>query len=443
MHPQTKTRLLLVRVTSLLVTASLAAFAAAQSVDRIDVVRPDAPELAAYGTYDVGVRTLDFVDVGRPDVVNVRPDGTVPTYDRPFTVEVWHPADLVGGEPGGTYVVTTPDGTTTAELGGRAIRDAAPDARGAPYPLVIVSHGYPGNRYLLSHLAENLASKGYVVASIDHADSTYVDAGAFASTLYNRPLDQRFVLNEMERLAAGDGPFAGLVDADTTALVGYSMGGYGAVNAIGGGFTEASAGLPFAPPRALFERHLAGSDAFEARRDERIRAAIAIAPWGMNVGFWDDAGLAGIETPTLFMAGSIDDVAGYVNGPRAIFEGAVNADRSLLTFVNANHNAAAPIPAPSAAWATGTFDYYADPVWDTVRMNNVAQHFATAFLGLHLQGNTAMARYLDLVPDAADAVWSVGDGGTPTDKHTYWPGFAEGTAVGLTFETLKAGEVAE
>ncbi|MDR9392070.1 MAG: dienelactone hydrolase, partial [Trueperaceae bacterium] len=396
---------------SLLVTLSLAASAAAQAVDRIDVVRPDAPELAPYGAHDVGVRTFQLVDEGRPDVVNVRSDGTVPTYDRPFTVEVWHPADLGGGEPGGTYAVTTRDGATVAELGGRAVRDAAPDASGAPYPLVIVSHGYPGNRYLLAHLAENLASKGYVVASIDHADSTYADAGPFASTLYNRPLDQRFVLNELERLAAEDGALGGLLDADTTALVGYSMGGYGAVNAIGGGFTEASAGLPFAPPRALFERHLAGSDAFEARRDDRIRAAIAIAPWGMNAGFWDADGLAGIETPVLFMAGSVDDVAGYENGARAIFEGAVNAPRSLLTFVNANHNAAAPIPAPSAAWATGTYDHYADPVWDTVRMNNVAQHFATAFLGVHLRGDADLARYLDVVPDAADAVWSVDDDG--------------------------------
>jgi len=35
---------------------------------------------------------------------------------------------------------------------------------------VIISHGYPGNRFLLSHLAENLASKGFVVAAPDHPD---------------------------------------------------------------------------------------------------------------------------------------------------------------------------------------------------------------------------------------------------------------------------------
>ena len=42
----------------------------------------------------------------------------------------------------------------------------------------------------------------------------------------------------------------------------------------------------------------------------------------------------------LFVAGSADDVAGYEKGTKAIYQAAVNADRYLLTFVNANHNAA-------------------------------------------------------------------------------------------------------
>ena len=114
---------------------------------------------------------------------------------------------------------------------------------------MIISHGYPGNRYLLSHLGENLASKGYVVVSIDHKDSTYDDQKAFASTLYNRPLDQLFVLNEMARLGAeGSGSFlGGLVDALATGLVGYSMGGYGVVNVIGGGFSKGQRDTSAAP----------------------------------------------------------------------------------------------------------------------------------------------------------------------------------------------------
>ena len=108
---------------------------------------------------------------------------------------------------------------------------------------MIISHGYPGNRFLMSHIGENLASKGFVSVSIDHKDSTYDDQKAFGSTLYNRPFDQLFVLNEIDRLSKpGSGSFlAGLVDATRTGIIGYSMGGYGVVNVIGGGYSAASA----------------------------------------------------------------------------------------------------------------------------------------------------------------------------------------------------------
>ena len=93
-------------------------------------------------------------------------------------------------------------------------------ARAATFPLVIISHGYPGNRYLLSHLGENLASKGLSRFQSSTSDSTYDDQKGFASTLYNRPLDQLFVLNEIDRLGKpGSGSFlSGIVDTTTTGL---------------------------------------------------------------------------------------------------------------------------------------------------------------------------------------------------------------------------------
>ena len=49
---------------------------------------PDAPELAARGAYQVGVRTLEFVHKEQVDILNSK-DGSDPLYDRPLTVEVW------------------------------------------------------------------------------------------------------------------------------------------------------------------------------------------------------------------------------------------------------------------------------------------------------------------------------------------------------------------
>ena len=425
--------------TSLAAAATLSLVSVALNANPIDQIRPDAPELAPYGTYPIGVQTLNVSHPEQVDILNVSGDD-IPTYDRPLTLEVWYPADPAT-EPGGTYTAKLRDGETEVSLSGRAARDAKP-ATGTRFPLIVLSHGYPGNRYLMTHLAENLASKGYVTVSIDHTDSTYSDQAAFGSTLYNRPLDQRFVIDKMAKL---DGPLGAITDANATAVIGYSMGGYGALIFGGAGVTQASTEYNWGTPSGLLERHIAGSDSHEALIDDRVKAIIAIGPWGRNAGFWDTEGAAGLRVPTMFMAGSVDDVSVY-EAMRMMFEEASRTDRHLLTFENANHNAAAPIPAPMESWVPAEklefipFDHYADAVWDTVRMNNITQHFATAFLDMHLKNDADKAAYLDLVPNASDGVIAFDDAQKPTEDHTYWHGFAPRTAVGLRFETLSKGQ---
>ena len=429
-------------------TALLALAGAVQAQDnRIDTIRSDAPELAPYGKLNVGVKTLKLVNPGQQDIVKFKAGQPMPMYDRPLTVEVWYPAKLAAGQvPAGQYKVLPRDGKTEVTLVGRAVRDAQPDASTGPYPLLIISHGYPGNRFLMSHLGENLASKGYVVVSIDHTDSTYDNQTAFGSTLLNRPLDQLFVLNEMARLGANDpaGTLKGMVNADNTGLIGYSMGGYGVVNTIGGGFTAASVGFSWGTPNGALAVRQAGNPAHTASMDPRVKAAVAFAPWGWNAGFWDAAGLAGIKTPVFFVAGSVDSTSGYAPGVRNIYEGSVNAPRYLLTYENAGHNAGAPMPAPKemqslkcgdGSWGCG--EHYTDAVWDNVRMNNIAQHFVTAFLAKHLKSDAAMDSYLNLVENAQDGKWSAEANGTLKSDHTYWKGFRRSTAVGLKLEQRK------
>lgn len=420
---------------ALLITAPLFA-----QQNRIDIVTPSAPELASFGAHAIGVRTLTATDKNRPDILNTKEGGPTARYDRTLTLEAWYPASLAAGQkPGGEYRVITRDGSTMATLHGKAVRDAAVvrEGPGGPFPLVIISHGYPGNRFLMSHIGENLASKGFVAVAIDHKDSTYDDQKAFASTLYNRPFDQLFVISEIDRLSQpGSGSFlSGMVDAARTALIGYSMGGYGVVNSIGGGYSAASVGFGSSPPnRMLAERSAANAD-YQQARDRRIKAAIAIGPWGMQSGFWDAEGLKGIRTPTLIVAGSADSTSGYEKGPRAIYQSAVNADRYLLTFINANHNAAAPIPAPAEVHgALNPFTHYADEVWDTTRMNNIFNHFATAFLSIHLKGEHDKQPYLDVIPNGKDGVYAMDRDGKAGPTHTYWKGFKRGTAVGLILE---------
>lgn len=418
----------------------LIAATAAHAENRIDTVRPDAPELAAFGEHKIGVTTMTFTNPDQIDVVNTGAEGEPPRYDRTLTVELWYPASA-DSTPGGTYTALIRDGVTAATLTGQAARDAAPDTS-ETFPLVIISHGYPGNRFLLSPLAENLASKGYVVASIDHPDSTYDDQTAFGSTLVNRPWDQRFVIDSVTAL---DGDLGTIIQDDNIAIIGYSMGGYGALIYAGAGVTELSTTYAWGAPRGLLERNMMGTDSHAALADDRVKAFVAFGPWGNNTGFWDADGWAGIEKPLMLIAGGIDDVSQY-DAIRGIFDDTVNTTRHLLTFEAANHNAGAPMPAPSESYAVSEalgyapFDHYADAVWDNVRMNNISQHFVTAYLDLHLKADAAKADYFDLTPVATDGAWVVDDDGEPIEGHSYWAGFPNRTAAGLRFETKAAGE---
>ena len=167
---------------------------------------------------------------------------------------------------------------------------------------------------------------------------------------------------------------------------------------------------------------------------------MTIGPWGMQNGFWDAEGLAGIEIPMLLIAGSDDTVSQYETGVRAIWEGATSVDRALLTFIGGSHNTVAPIPAPEESFAAGVSGHYTDAAFETVFMNNVGQHFVTAWLDTELKGELDKAAYLDLTANGADGVYSVDPDGSLAADHTYWLGFEEGTADRLRYEVLAAGQ---
>ncbi len=67
-------------------------------------------------------------------------------------------------------------------------------------------------------------------------------------------------------------------------------------------------------------------------------------------------------------------------------------------------------------------------------MNNILQHFVTAFVDLHLKGDAARRTYLDVVPHGRDGIFALDAEGAPRPEHTYWKGFKRGTAVGLVME---------
>lgn len=163
------------------------------------------------------------------------------------------------------------------------------------------------------------------------------------------------------------------------------MEGYGVINVAGAGYSP-QAGEFFRKnaggSRAL-EQRLSGNPEFEASIDPRIKAVVAMAPWGMERGVWNNEGLAGLRMPTFFIAGSENDISGYEKEIKAIYDGSVNADQYLLTYLNARHNITPNPPPPEALQTDFLLDEYlryADSVWDQHCINNANQHFITAFL---------------------------------------------------------------
>jgi predicted dienelactone hydrolase len=126
------------------------------------------------GPYAVGRDTLHLVDRSRPDPWVPEARG------RELMVSMYYPARARGGRTA-RYLTTTEarlfledrgladvipaetvsDTRATADAGARPLRGR--------YPLVVLSPGFGVHRHTLTHLAEELASRGYVVAAVDHA----------------------------------------------------------------------------------------------------------------------------------------------------------------------------------------------------------------------------------------------------------------------------------
>lgn len=405
----------------------------------------DAPELATLGKYAVGVRTVDLVNPGQIDILNFNKEtGQAPRYDRPLKVEVWYPAVVPqGSEARTTYDFRLPSrpGAPPAAvipLPGLALRDAAP-VRNESFPLVVVSHGYPGSRLLLTYLTENLASKGYIVAAIDHTDSVFGEIRGFPSTLLNRAADQLFTIKALTERTRANGDFLnGILDASRVAIVGYSMGGYGALANAGAGYSRKSALMQMVPGGYL-EPWTTGNAEFEARRPVNLKAVVALAPWGAQppINSWDDAGLAGIRIPSLFIVGDQDDISLFEQGVRRVFDGAVNSERCMLVYENARHNVGANPPPPGVPLDFRTRESFDEPVWRKDRIAAINQHFITAFLDLYLKGDVSRRSYLH--PGATrsnDGAWPPKPGEQAGSKFSdgaagYWKGFQRRYAVGL------------
>ena len=208
---------------------------------------------APTGLYRVGTRTMHFADAKRRDPFLA--NGAA----RELPVRFWYPASV--GQNCQVAPYTSPrvwsylaqlTGISLPQVNTNSCQDAA-IVHGL-HPVVVFSHGYTGMFTDATFLFEDLASRGYVIASVAHSyESTAVEfangqlgRSIFGSYLATGPVrsdldslsrafsvrleDLRFVVGELERLnSASNSPFAGSLDLARIAVMGHSLGGVAAI----------------------------------------------------------------------------------------------------------------------------------------------------------------------------------------------------------------------
>ena len=404
----------------------------------------DAPELAALGPNKVGFRSVLLTHQKQPDVENGGSGGTeVPLVDRNLRVDIWYPALPTKVAKPVLYRASLwaepPFPPVSFSQKGMAVNDAK--AAGSKHPLVIISHGYSNNPAMMTWLTENLASKGYVVAAIHHNDpNPYVTSSSTrAAPNFNRPRDIVFAAGELRALL-GD-----LIDANNVALIGYSQGGYGVLTAGGASLDSAGPNMELVAGGSL-KAFARGTPQADAMALKGVQAVVALAPaGGATRSAWGADGLAALTAPLLLIHGDSDPVVDYQSVALAVFRGAVNSQRYLLTYKQAGHAIAlnpAPLEMRGTVW---DIDWFEDPIWRQDRINAINLHFITAFLAVHLRKDSNKSAYLHMaVEDSDDGTWDA-PAGTAWGAYspggegvTLWKGFQRRHARGMTLQHLPA-----
>ncbi|MFD0278492.1 alpha/beta hydrolase family protein [Kitasatospora sp. NPDC127111] len=252
---------------AVLATTALLGVAAAPAAASAPAAAPRQAQAALpqpTGPYAVGTTALRLTDPGRPDPWK-------PGRVRELMVSFWYPATRPahGGErarymepragehfggPDGAGVFnyrTEPGRTDWSGVRTHARRDAPALPGAGPRPVVLYSAGLGDPRTWGTGLAEDLASRGYVVVTVDHpydasevvfpdgtrADSVLpgmagpgLDVGALLrKVMRTRVDDTRLVLDELAALRT-DGrlpaALAASLDLDRIGMAGHSAGGF-------------------------------------------------------------------------------------------------------------------------------------------------------------------------------------------------------------------------
>lgn len=235
------------------------------------------------------------------------------------------------------------------------------------HPVVVISHGLGSDRFSYIYLAQHLASYGFAVVVLEHPGSNSQQLAALLTgkakdivspqEFVDRPMDAIELLDKLEQLSRTDPNIRGRLNLQNVGIVGQSFGGYTAL---------ALAGATLQPQHLKAQCQSADNSLnlslllqcqatqlpqLPARlSDPRIKAAIAIAPFGSAI--FGQTGLSQIEVPMMIVAGSADTLSPALPEQIQPFTWLTTPDKYLVLMTGATHfstigsspNEAVPLP---------------------------------------------------------------------------------------------------
>ncbi|MEH2458159.1 alpha/beta hydrolase [Nostoc sp.] len=221
----------------------------------------------------------------------------------------------------------------------------------APFPLVVISHGLASDRSSFVYLAEHLASYGFAVAVLEHPGSNAKRFQEYFAGLagppepaefINRPLDIKYLLDELQRLEKSDPTLQGKLNFQQVGAIGQSFGGYTVL-------TLAGANIDFNQLRRDCNANYSSFNLSlllqcEASKlpiknyelkDDRIKAIIAINP--IDSLILGQGEISQIKIPIMLVAGSQDIFAPPVFEQIRPFTWLSDPNKYLALIENATH----------------------------------------------------------------------------------------------------------
>lgn len=197
-----------------------------------------------------------------------------------------------------------------------------PQGNSDPAPLIVITQGFGATPETYGYVAEQLASFGYAVASIEHRGTNLAQRMASPNRelsgwinpteFLSRPLDVTYILDELENLVEKDPQWAAKLNLEQIGVFGYSFGGYSAL---------AVAGAQINQPRLSREcnqedLNTVFSFYFQCQaqhlppislkvKDPRIKAVFAVYP--LTNPIFGPEGIGKIDIPTMIWSSSQDN----------------------------------------------------------------------------------------------------------------------------------------